>query len=310
MGFRIRTNVPSIFTRRNLEMTSRSLEDHGFKLASGYRINRAGDDPAGLAISEKMKSNIRGLHQALRNTADGVSIVQTAEGALAEIGNIVSRLRELSVQAASDTIGPEERNYLQLEFRSLKDEIDRIAYSTSFEDIPLLVGNSPLPPELARNYNKPPLEVQVGVSYLPNLDSLSARNPTNIIQLHFENINAMTTGEGSLGLGRNDEDDDEFVTNVSTKQGAQHSMTVLDGAIDKINSYRAYLGAVQNRFESVTRNTENYIENLSAANSRIRDTDVAVETAEFTKLSILQQAGIAVLSQANKTPELALKLLG
>lgn len=276
MGLRINTNIPSLSAQRSLGITSRNLNDNLRKLSSGERITRSGDDAAGLAISENLKASIRGMRQAKRNAGDAISMLQTAEGGMNEISNIIIRLRELSVQAASDTVGSTERGFSDIEFQNLKEEIDRIAKSTEFNGIKLLDGTGGK------------LEFQVGIKNDPLLD-----------RLHYDGAGADATLE-SLGLA---------VDGVSTKEGAQAALKKLDDALVKINGVRANFGALQNRLQSTSNNLEVSDENLSAANSRIRDVDVAAETADLTKNNILHQAGISVLSQANQTPNTALKLL-
>jgi flagellin len=276
------------------------------KLSSGFRINKAADDAAGLAISEGLKSEIRGLQQARRNAQDGISLVQTAEGSLNEITNIISRLRELSVQAASDTIGPTERGFLQKEFSALKNEIDRIANAADFNGTKLLVGQSQVPEELMRNGNIPPLEIQVGADWNYLSDGPETGNPTNVIRIDLQDMNAMTDGPNSLDLGTPESSDG---TRIDSKEMAQLSIERLDNAIEKVNSYRATLGAVQNRLQSSVNNLGIRIENLDSAKSRIKDADFAEESAGMTQQQILQQAGVAVLSQSNQLPQLALKLL-
>jgi flagellin len=276
MGLRINTNVPSLSAQRSLGINTRNLNDNLRKLSSGERITKAGDDAAGLAISENLKAQIRGMRQAKRNAGDAVSLLQTAEGGMNEISNIVIRLRELSVQAASDTVGPTERGFSDIEFQSLKEEIDRISKSTEFNGIKLLDGTGGK------------LEFQVGTKNDPLLD-----------RLQYDGSRADTTLK-SLGLD---------VDGVSTKEGAQNSLKKLDDALVQINGTRANFGALQNRLQSTQNNLEISDENLSAANSRIRDVDVASETADMTKNNILLQAGISVLSQANQSPNTALKLL-
>jgi flagellin len=284
------------------------LAKHTERVSSGYRINRAADDAAGLAISEKLRSQVRGLTQAKRNTSDGISLIQTAEGGLQEISNMLIRLKELTVQAASDTIGDLERGHIQKEFSALKDEIDRIAYATEFNGTRLLTGQADIPAVLKENSNPPPLEIQVGASYYQQVDDLyTVRNPTHIIRINLEKINALTGGEGSLDIGTVT---DEEGTRVDKKVFAQKSMLRLDKAIDKVNEYRAILGAVQNRMEHTVANTSIMIENLESAKSRIKDADYAEESSQVVQQGILQKAGISVLSQANQIPEMALKLLG
>ena len=276
MGLRINTNVPSLSAQRSLGINTRNLNDNLRKLSSGERITRSGDDAAGLAISENLKAQIRGMRQAKRNAGDAVSLLQTAEGGMNEISNIIIRLRELSVQAASDTVGTIERGYTDIEFQNLKEEIDRISKSTEFNGIKLLDGSGGK------------LEFQVGTKNDPILD-----------RLHYDGSGADASLK-ALGLD---------VDGVSTKEGAQNALKKLDDALVHINGTRANFGALQNRLQSTQNNLEISDENLSAANSRIRDVDVASETADMTKNNILLQAGISVLSQANQSPNTALKLL-
>jgi len=268
--------VPSLSAQRALGINTRNLNDNLRKLSSGERITKAGDDAAGLAISENLKAQIRGMRQAKRNAGDAVSLLQTAEGGMNEISNIIIRLRELSVQAASDTVGTVERGYSDIEFQSLKEEIDRISRSTEFNGIKLLDGSGGK------------LEFQVGIKNDPILD-----------RLQYDGSSADASLK-ALGLD---------VDGVSTKEGAQNSLKKLDDALVHINGTRANFGALQNRLQSTQNNLEISDENLSAANSRIRDVDVASETADMTKNNILLQAGISVLSQANQSPNTALKLL-
>ena len=276
MGLRINTNVPSLSAQRSLGINTRNLNDNLRKLSSGERITRSGDDAAGLAISENLKAQIRGMRQAKRNAGDAVSLLQTAEGGMNEISNIIIRLRELSVQAASDTVGVTERGYSDIEFQNLKEEIDRISKSTEFNGIKLLDGSGGK------------LEFQVGTKNDPILD-----------RLQYDGSRADASLK-ALGLE---------IDGVSTKEGAQNALKKLDDALVHINGTRANFGALQNRLQSTQNNLEISDENLSAANSRIRDVDVASETADMTKNNILLQAGISVLSQANNSPNTALKLL-
>jgi flagellin len=277
MGLRINTNVPSMSAQRSLSENSQRLNDNLRKLSAGERITRAGDDAAGLAISENLKAYIRGSRQAKRNAGDGISLVQTAEGGLNEISSILIRLRELSVQAASDTIGESERSFSDIEFQQLKNEIDRIAKSSEFNGIKILDGSGGF------------LEFQIGVKNDPLLD-----------RLNYDGAAANATLM-SLGIANEA---------IASKIGAQQSLQRLDDALVQVNGVRANLGAVQNRLQSVINNLGISDENLSAAKSRIRDVDVASETAELTKNNILVQSGVSVLSQANQAPNIALKLIG
>ena len=306
MGLRVRTNVQSLVAQRHMQMSGEEMNKATERLASGYRINKGADDAAGFAISEVLRADIRGLNQARRNANDGVSLIEVAEGGLNEINNIMIRLRELSVQAASDTIGQRERGYLNQEFFSLKDEIDRIAGGTEFNGTRLLVGNHEIPDEMKRNSNGSPLEVQVGKDYFKDVDSLQSFNPVNVIRIDMSKLNAFTDGEGSLGLGNTQ---NEEGSRIDTKVGAQTAIGTLEVAMEQVASYRASLGAIQNRLEKTDKAIAVQTESLTAAKSRIKDADFASETANLTQSKILQQAGAAVLAQANQQPEIALKLL-
>jgi flagellin len=274
---RINTNIQSLSAQRALGITKNKLDSNLRKLSTGERIGRASDDAAGLAISEKLKSQIRGIRQAKRNANDGISLIQTSEGALSEISSIVIRLRELSIQAASDTVGPQERQFSDIEFQQLKSEIERISKSTEFNGTKLLDGTGGR------------LDIQVGIYNDQFNDRLTYDATVNDATLV------------SLGIA---------AESVANKESAQNSLARLDDALVKINGLRANLGALQNRLNSVTNTLGISDENISAANSRIRDVDVAQETADMTKNNILSQAGVSVLSQANQAPQLALKLLG
>jgi flagellin len=217
------------------------------------------------------------------------------------------RLRELAVQSASDTIGAQEREFLNKEYLALKDEIDRIALSTEFNGTHLLMGENTgdYPDELMTgNTGANPMEIQVGKDYFSESDAIGNRNPVNIIKIDLSKLNVFTEGEGSLNLGRAEEG-----TSVLTKANSQESIAALDGAINRVNEQRAYLGSIQNRFQSTIANLGSQVENLDTARSRIRDTDYAAETAVFTQNRILEQAGTSVLAQANQMPQLALSLL-
>ncbi len=276
MGLRINTNVASINAQRNLWTTKANLDHSLERLSSGYRINRAGDDAAGLAISENLRGQIRGLKQASRNAQDGVSLVQVAEGGLNEVSSILIRLRELGVQAASDTIGPVERQFLNVEYDQLVSEVDRIADSTEFNGTTLLNGTGVL------------LDFQVGTRNDPNVDRLT--------------FDASKADSNTAALGIN-------LTSVADKASAQNSLSAIDSAIVSVSAMRADFGAIQNRLMSTINNIAISTENLAAANSRVRDVDVAEETAELTKNNVLLQAGTSVLAQANQSTAAALALL-
>lgn len=276
MALRIATNVQALAAQRflstNHEMQNRSLE----RLSSGSRINRSGDDAAGLAISEKLKAHIRSMRQAHRNANDGVALIQVAEGAMNEVSNILVRLRELSIQSSSDTISDVERGFIDKEVQHLKAEIDRISNGTEYNGTKLLNGTGN------------DLDIQVGINNDPIQD-----------RFVFDTANRATTlsALGIDGVG------------VADKPTAQSNLSILDTAISKLNENRAGLGALQNRLYSTINNLGVYTENLEGANSRIRDTDMAEETSHLVKMNILTQANIATLAQANQNPQLVLKLI-
>ncbi|MEI8345826.1 MAG: flagellin [Pseudomonadota bacterium] len=277
MGLRINTNVQAIVSQNNLSRVQQKQSSTLSKLSSGSRINQAADDAAGLAISEKLKASIRGTQQATRNANDGVSLIQTAEGGLNEVSNILIRLRELSVQAASDTVGDQERKFSDLEFQNLSQEVERIAASTQFNGKKLISGEGGA------------LEFQIGTMNNPALDRMSYKP---------EESDARTATLGVAGL------------TVLTKPEAQENLEKVDVAINKVNANRATLGALQNRLISTVNNLEVQNENLAAANSRIRDADIAQESAELAKANILTAASTSVMAQANAAPQIALKLIG
>ena len=279
MGIRINTNIGSLNAQRHLYNTTNNFQKSMERLSSGLRINRSGDDSAGLAISESLKSDIRALHQASRNAADGISMVQVAEGSLDEVNSILLRLRELAQQSATETLGEQERTYLDEEFQALLDEIDRISLTAEFNGTKLLDGTASI------------LNVQVGIGS----DVATAAVPIDFTQ---------TMSATELGLTNN-------TVNILGTNGdaARIAIDYIIAATDVVSTVRAGFGSAQNRLETSVRNIGMSAENLSAANSRIRDVDVAFETANMTSLQILQQAGVSVLVQANQTSALALTLL-
>ncbi len=304
MGLRIRTNISSINAQRRLKDSTMALQSAAEKMASGKRINKAADDAAGLAIASKLNADIRSLNQARRNASDGISLVQTAEGGLVETSSMLTRLRELAIQAASDTVGVQERSFLNKEFVALKNEIDRLASTSEFNGTRLLVGNADLADDIANPKGTFPLEIQVGKDYFLESDSKSAPNPINVIRIDLEKLNAFTHGEGSLNIGKGTEG-----AQVDDKESAQRSIASLDNALTQVNDYRSYLGSIQNRLQATVSNLGVGIENITAAKSRIEDTDFAKQTAEFSSQNILQQAGSSVLAQANTMPQIALNLI-
>ena len=277
MGLRVNTNIASLVAQRSLGSTKMELDKHLQRLSSGSRINSAGDDAAGLAISENLRAQTRGLKQAKRNAQDGVSMIQVSEGGLNEVTNILIRLRELAIQSASDTVGDKERSFTDREFQALKSEMDRIAQSTQFNGNPLLNGRAGI------------FEIQVGTGNNPLTD-----------RIVYDGQNADVTLEALRMSGES----------CATKQGSQISLGVIDDAISQVSKVRSDLGAMQNRLQSTINNLGVNEENMTAANSRIRDADLAEEVSEMTKNNILMQAGISVLGQANSSAQSVLKLLG
>lgn len=277
MGLRIATNVASLNAQKNMYGINLDLGRSMERLSSGARINRAADDAAGLAISENLRGLIRGFMQADRNANDGISLVQVAEGSLNEVSNMLIRLRELAVQGASDTVGDTERKFIDVEYQQLKSEIQRITEATEFNGYELLNGTGGV------------IDIQVGVTNDPFRDRISF------------NSSAADASIEALGL---------IAETVATKESAQMSLDVVDNALVSVNAIRANFGALQNRLVSTSQNLKVAHENYSAANSRIRDADIAAESSELMRANILQQAAVSVLSQANGAQQLALKLLG
>lgn len=276
----ISSNQASLSAQRSLGMTQKALEGNLGRLSTGLRINTAADDAAGLAISERLKAQTRSLSQAERNANDGVSLLQTAEGAMSGVSDILGRMRELSVQSANGTLGATERGFLQGELASLRSEIDRISSVTEFNGASLLSGGAA----------GTTFAFQVGIG----------ATASDQISVTIGGTAAADLGGGATGLAALD---------ISTAGGATSALSVIDQAITDVSSRRANLGAVQSRLNVTISNLGSARENLSAANSRIRDVDVASETADMTKHNILMQAGVSVLAQANQMPQVALKLL-
>jgi len=277
MGFRINTNIASMQAQTSLNKVNKESQDSFAKLSSGSRITKSADDAAGLAISEKLKAEIRSAKQADRNANDAISMVQVAEGGLNETSNILTRMRELAIQTASDTVGDSERAMSNLEYQQLKTEMDRISQVTEFNGKKLLNGEG-------QKY-----EFQVGTKG----DEFQDR-------IGFDASQVDATNE-SLGVSSLD---------ISSKEGAQQSLANLDSAIEKVSGQRAVLGSLQNRLTSTSNNLQVYTENMSAANSRIRDVDYADETAKQARNQIITAAGTSVLAQANVSGQNALKLIG
>ncbi len=279
MSVTINSNLASLTARKNLDVTQSNLATSIARLSSGMRITRASDDAAGLAISEKLNAQVRGFAQASRNAANGISMVATAEGALNEVTNILTRMRELAVQASSGDLGSGERANLDSEYQQLLQEIDRISNSTKFNGASLIASGVTS------------VTFQVGIN----------SGSDNVISVSLSGVYTNGLGGTSVIGG----------TSISGTDGvnAMDQLAKIDSAIGQVTTIRGSFGAMQNRLESVIRNLAVTIENTTAANSRIRDVDVAEETATYTKNQILVQAGVSVLAQANQMPSIALSLL-
>jgi len=277
MAMSIRTNVASLNAQRNLYSTQNALDSSLSRLSSGFRITKAGDDAAGLGISSKLESQIRSYTQAVRNANDGLSVIQSTEAALNEGANILTRLRELAMQSASDGVGNSERQYIKKESDALVNELQRISQVADYNGTKLLIGGTATT-----------LDFQIGI-YATTND-----------QITFTTLDA-TTGASGLNVSGMD---------LSIKASALTALASLDNALEKVSSARATLGANGNRLTSAISNIQSFAESLSAANSRIKDVDVAEETSRMSRSQILLQAGVSVLAQANQMPQMALKLLG
>ena len=277
MGMRITTNVPSLNAQRNMTTNTREMTKSMAQLSTGSRITKAGDDAAGLAISENLKAQIRSYGQASRNANDGISMIQTAEQGMGEVSNIVTRLRELGIQASSDTVGETERSFIQKEVDSMKSEIQRVAESTTFGSRKLLDGTGGI------------YDVHIGTG---------ANEKTDWIAYDSSVSNVQTDNLGIADL------------DFSSKEGARAGLAALDTAQSNVNGSRATLGALQNRLTTTIDVLGTMNENMSAANSRIRDTDVAATSSELARNSVLLQGNTATLAQANQLPQMAMKLIG
>ncbi len=277
MSLNITTNISAIAAQKTMAQSQRNLEKSFGQLSSGSRITKAADDAAGLSISENLKSTIRGYGQAKRNANDGISMIQVAEGGLAEVSNILTRLRELGVQAASDTVGETERGFIDKEVQQLKNEVQRIATNTRYNGTNLLDGSG-------QNF-----AFQIDI----NNDDFRDR-------IGFD-ASAQEVTLDALGIADFD---------YSVKENAQEALSVLEDAQTNVNGHRATLGALQNRLISTSENLSTAVENFSAANARIRDTDVAESSMELARNNILAQASVSVLAQANQQPAQALRLIG
>lgn len=273
MALTVNTNVASLNTQRNLNTSSRALDTSLQRLSTGLRINSAKDDAAGLQISNRLTSQINGLNVAARNANDGISMAQVTEGALQQSTNILQRMRELALQSANGSNSDEDRASLQLEVAQLQEELTRISETTSFGTQKLLDGT------------------------LGTVDFQVGANANEVISVDFG-----ATAFDAAGLGVD-------AVDISDVAGSQGAIADIDAALQTIDDQRSALGAVQNRFENTIANLQNIAENVSASRGRIQDTDFAAETANLTKNQVLQQAGTAILAQANQLPQAVLSLL-
>lgn len=276
MALTVNTNVAALNAFTHLNRTNKDLSRVFGRISSGHRINRAADDAAGMAVAENLDAAQMSLYQARRNVNDAISVLATAEGATAEVGNMLKRMRALATQSASDTLATTERAFVQEEFRLLGEEIDRIANATNFNGVPLT------------NATTGALEVQVGID----------NNAADRITLTLGDLRSATLGIDAASV------------DVSTAANARTALGIVDTAMTNLSTYRSNFGAIQNRLESAGTNLEIYTENLTAAESAIRDADFAKESADMVKLQIMQQAGTAVLAQANSINQGAVQLLG
>lgn len=288
---RIVNNISAMNTHRQLTVADSSLSKSLERLSSGLRINRAGDDAAGLAISEKMRAQIRGMKQAIRNAQDGISVIQTAEGALTEVHNMLNRMRELTVQAGNSTLTDGDKDKLHAEFELLSAEITRIAETTEFNTMILLTGE--FDPNATSGPGK--IVLQIGANAGQTLD-------ITIGDMRAEELGVVAANSAS-GTGL-------YIGGGSDEQNIEDALNAIDNAIELVSAQRASLGANQNRLEHTIQNLSITAENLAASESRIRDVDMAAEMAEFTKNQILLQSSTAMLAQANMKPQIVLSLLG
>ncbi|RMH54940.1 MAG: flagellin [Candidatus Hydrogenedentota bacterium] len=303
-GFRINTNIPAIFSQRQLGITNRNIQRNLEKLSSGLRINRAADDAAGLAISERFRTQINGLKQASKNIQDGISLIQTAEGGIEQISDQLQRLRTLAVQAANDTLTTNDRALIQLEFNQILSEIDRQVSTVNFNTKVLLdgtysvVGGTSLSFQVGANETE---TISVNIFTVSTaglgIDNIKVKGTQTATQTLISAIISNATGASASAAG------------VVTRKGAESAITLISNAITKINGLRAELGAIQNRLERTFDFVQVQMENQAAAESRIRDLDFASEIVSFTKNQILQQAGTSALAQANVAPQSVLQLL-
>jgi flagellin len=278
MGLRIKSNIPSQMVQKELSKAAAKTDESYAKLSSGKRITKSADDAAGLGIAKKMEAEVRGYQMAKRNASAGISMIQVAEGGLDESSNILTRMRELSIQSASDTVGETERGYLNLEYEQLTQEVDRISKVTTFSGAPLLTGEN----------ENGTMDFHVG-AYAGEDNRIS-----------FDATETVATGE-ALGIDG---------TNILDKDNANSNLEIIDEAINKVSGFRANFGSIQSRLQSTISNLDTSAVNTEAARSRIEDVDVAEESAKLAATNVMKSAGVASLAQANNIPNAALRLIG
>lgn len=273
MGMSVRTNIASMMSAGQLGRTQKNLGNSLQRISSGFRINKAADDAAGLGVATQLETAVISTQQAMRNTNDGISIIQTTESATQEVTDMLQRMRELAVQSASETLADEERSYISDEFNQLRSEVARVAAVTEFNGVALTDGTTTS------------LNVQVGI------------NSATSSQVSIQLVDLTTSGLGITSV------------DLSSATSAQSALDTIDTALASVNSSRSVLGAVQNRLDSSLANSQNYMEALAAAEAQIRDTDYATETSNMTKFQIMQQAGVASLAQAKNMNQSVISLL-
>jgi flagellin len=284
MSMTIRNNIASLNAQKDLENTGNALNTSLQRLSSGYRLNSAQDDAAGFGIDMNLQAQIRSYNQATRNANDGISFIQTAQGSLNQVANILTRMRELAMESASDGVGTSQRTYIQGEANQLSLELDRLQNTGKYNGVTMFGGASPL-------------QFQVDINGTSN-DSIQV------------DTTSMSISSSSLGVSANAAGPGGSIDLATSASTAQAALSLIDTAIGNIAGFQAKLGAAANRFANVVTNIQSFVVNLTAADSRIKDVDVAQETSNMTRLQILQQAGVSVLSQANQQAQLALKLIG
>ncbi|MBF0140277.1 MAG: flagellin FliC [Magnetococcales bacterium] len=306
MSITLNSSIASINSRRQLDKHSLALTQTMARLSSGMRINSSKDDAAGMAITNRMVAQIRGMNVAIRNANDGISLAQVAEGALSETQNALQRMRELAIQAANSTYSTSDRSNLQSEFTQMLQEINRIASTTTFNNVSLLGG---IKVSGGKSYVIQPFAgtFQVGPNGGQTITVTVSRAGLGELGLYHYSFNTINVSTSYI---KNATTHTSLRVRISTAAHANSALAYIDSALDTVSNIRATLGAAQSRFQTVVNSLSNMVENTDAARSRIQDADISLETANLTKFTILQQAGVAILAQANQQPTIALALLG